>query len=126
MHNFFRYTAPQETAQSFPRVRTYHDKVMVLSYLTDHPDGITYEDISRYREVRTGHYSGCIVYNLFSLLSTLSRYNIAFDSLMLADHMQWGNDREDGESNGGPKRVRSQPRVKTSRVLHVLHCKENT
>ena len=124
MYNLFRYAAQQEPAQSFPPMGTYHDEVVVLSCLTDRPDGITDKDIRRNREVRTVHYPGCIGYELLSLLSSLSRNNIAFDDCMFAD-MQCGNDRQDGKPNGGLKGVRSQPPVQTSRVRHIMHCKEN-
>ena len=88
IYNLFRDAAQQETTQALPPIGTYHDEVVVLAYLTDCSDGITYENISRHREVWTGHYLGCIVYDLFSPLPTLSRNNIALDNRMLANHMR--------------------------------------
>ncbi len=125
MHDPVRYAAQQESIETLPPMGADHDEVVAMSRFAHNSHGISRTNHGRHCEVRAGQRLGRVVHDLFSMPSTF--LGPAFESLhqTLIDHLERGNNRENGDRDGVLEGVRCQPSMQMDRVLSAFHRHED-
>ena len=111
MHDPVRHATQHETIEPLPPVGADHDEVVALSHFAHGRGGIARANIGRHREVRAGQRLSRVLHDLFGIPLTLRRPAFLSHHQLVADIVERGKDRENGDRDGVLEGVRRQPRL---------------